>query len=149
MIYSGQCHCGALKVSFDTKKTPDRLGVRTCQCDFCRRVGAVNVSDPDGEAVIDAGAGDVARYRFALKTADFLLCRRCGVYVAAATGQGAAIRSTLNVAGLRMTAFLELAEAPMEYGAEDAGARVARRFAKWTPTRFTDAELSASYYGPH
>ncbi|GAB4529646.1 MAG: hypothetical protein Kow00133_18460 [Amphiplicatus sp.] len=149
MLYSGQCHCGKLKASFETQKTPAELGVRACQCDFCRRVGAVNVSDPQGEAVIDAASGDVIRYRFALRTADFLICRHCGVYVAAVMGAGDKIVSTLNVAGLRMKAFLDVAEAPMEYGAETTDARIARRFQKWTPTRFTDAELGASCFGPN
>lgn len=149
MIYSGQCHCGKLKASFETLKTPQALGVRTCQCDFCRRVGAINISDPEGEVVIDAKADDVIRYRFALRTADFLICKHCGVYIAAVTGEGADIRSTINVAGLRMKEFLTVEEAPMRYGAENAEERVARRAAKWTPTRFLDAGLAASYFGPH
>ncbi|MFZ5619113.1 MAG: GFA family protein [Pseudomonadota bacterium] len=149
MKYTGSCHCGKLKASFVTQKTPQELGVRTCQCDFCRRVGAVNISDPESEVVIDASADDLIRYRFALRTADFLICKHCGVYIAAVTGEGANIRSTINVAGLRMKEFLGIEEAPMQYGAETAEARVARRAAKWTPTRFLDAELAASYFGPH
>jgi hypothetical protein len=149
MKYSGQCHCGNLKASFETQKTPRALGVRTCQCEFCRRVGAINISDPEGEFIIDAKADDLIRYRFALRTADFLLCRQCGVYIAAVTGAAPDFRSTLNVAGLRMTAFLSIEEAPMQYGAETAEARVARRAAKWTPTRFTDKDLNSSHFGPH
>lgn len=128
---------------------PQELGVRTCQCDFCRRVGAVNISDPEGEAIIDASEADVIRYRFALRTADFIICKHCGVYVAAVVGEGAHIRSTINVAGLRMKEFLDIEETPMQYGAEDAAARVERRHQKWTPTRFTDPALAASYFGPH
>jgi hypothetical protein len=149
MFYSGQCHCGKLKASFETRKSPQELGVRTCQCDFCRRVGSINISDPGGEVVIDAKEKDVHRYRFALKTADFLICKQCGVYIAAVTGEGVNIRSTLNVVGLRMKDFLGVEETPMQYGAEGAAARVARRAEKWTPTRFTDAALQTSYFGPH
>lgn len=149
MLYSGQCHCGKLKASFVTQKTPQALGVRTCQCDFCRRHGAVNISDPDGEVTLDCAPGDLERYRFALRTADFLLCKTCGVYIAAAIGEGEKIVSTINVAGLRMNDFLGVDEAPMEYGAETTEERIARRFEKWTPTRFTDPELAASNFGPH
>jgi hypothetical protein len=149
MRYSGSCHCGKLNVSFETKKTPQQLGVRTCQCDFCRRHGAVNISDPEGDVVIDAAAGDLLRYRFALRTADFLICRHCGVYVAAVIGETPGIRSTINVAGLRMQEFLGIAEAPMDYGAETTDDRIARRSKKWTPTRFTDKSLNSSYFGPH
>lgn len=149
MIYAGQCHCGKLKVSFETEKTPQELGVRTCQCVFCRRHGAVNISDMDGIATIGALAGDVNRYRFALRTADFLTCKTCGVYIAAVMGEGDSIRSTLNVVGLRMEDFLSVDEAPMEYGAETTEDRIARRLQKWTPTRFSDSEINTSYFGPH
>ena len=149
MRHTGQCHCGRLKTSFDSQKTPEELGVRTCQCAFCRAHGAVNISDPDGETVIKTGADDIIRYRFALKTADFLICRHCGVYVAAVMGEGERICSTINVVGLQMAGFLDIAEAPMEYGAETTDERIARRYKKWTPTRFTDKALAASNFGPH
>lgn len=149
MRHLGQCHCGRLKASFESQKSPQKLGVRTCQCDFCRRVGAINISDPEGEVVIEAKADEMIRYRFALRTADFLICKECGVYIAAVTGEGTNIRSTLNVAGLRMMAFLSIDEAPMQYGAETAERRIARRAEKWTPTRFTDPSLNASCFGPH
>lgn len=149
MLYSGQCHCGKLKAAFDTQKTPQALGVRTCQCDFCRRVGAVNISDPEGRTVIDAAPDDLIRYRFALRTADFLICRHCGVYIAAVTGAAPDIRATVNVAGLRMADFLSVQEAPAEYGAETLAERIARRSANWTPTRFTHPDLNTSFFGPH
>ena len=149
MIHTGQCHCGKLKASFESRKAPAQLGVRTCQCAFCRNHGAVNISDPDGETVIETGAEDVIRYRFALKTADFLICRHCGVYVAAVMGEGERTCSTINVVGLQMAEFLDIAEAPMEYGAETTDERIARRYKKWTPTRFTDKALSSSNFGPH
>lgn len=149
MIYHSQCHCGKVKASFETQKTPAELGVRTCQCVFCRRHGAVNISDPEGKVTIDASPDDVSRYSFALRTADFLICRHCGVYVAAVMGEGAGIVSTLNVVGLRMEDFFDIEEAPMEYGAETTEERIARRYARWTPTRFVAAALNESNFGPH
>lgn len=149
MHYSGECHCGKVKASFESQKTPKELGVRTCQCVFCRRHGAVNISDPQGRTTIDAAPEDLIRYRFALRTADFLICRHCGVYVAAVMGEGAKICSTINVIGLSMADFLDIDEAPMDYDAETTQDRIARRYTKWTPTSFTHAELAASNFGPH
>ena len=149
MRYEGQCHCGKLKASFETQKTPQELGVRTCQCAFCRAHGAVNISDPNGLTRIDGVAADVHRYAFALRTADFLICKTCGVYIAAVMGEGDRIVSTLNIAGLRITEFEDVDEAPMDYGAEDTEARIARRYAKWTPTKFADPDLAAANFGPH
>jgi hypothetical protein len=138
-----------LKTSFETQRTPAELGVRTCQCAFCRRHGAVNTSDPDGLTVIDAAANHVVRYRFGLQTADFVLCRDCGVYVAAVIGATPNIRSTINVAGLRLEAFLDVDAEPMQYGVETTDERIARRFTRWTPTRFSNATLNNSFFGPH
>lgn len=149
MNYSGQCHCGRLTASFQTEKTPEALGVRTCQCVFCRAHGAVNISDPNGLTTIDAAPEDVRRYTFALRTADFLICNNCGVYIAAVMGEGDKIVSTLNVVGLRIKGFLEIDEAPMEYGAETTEKRIDRRFEKWTPTRFANPELAAAKFGSH
>lgn len=110
---------------------------------------AVNISDPDGAVVVDAAERDLHRYRFALRTADFLICKECGVYIAAVIGEGENIRSTINVVGLRMKEFLDIEEQPMQYGAEDVAAQIDRRHQKWTPTRFTDAALAKSFFGPH
>lgn len=149
MKHTGQCHCGKLKASFETAKTPQQLGVRTCQCEFCRRHGAINISDPEGETIIDCAPEDVLRYRFALRTADFLICKHCGVYIAAVTGEGDDIRSTVNIVGLRMNDFASVEETPMQYGSESADERNARRANRWTPTRFISPELNASFFGPH
>ena len=150
MRHDGQCHCGRLKAIFETQERPDVLGVRTCQCAFCRAHGAVNISDPHGSLEIEAGANDVQRYAFALRTADFLLCKRCGVYVAAVTGQGDAIVSSVQCHG----AAHGRVSRPQHYAdglwamkprmiASHGGAR------KWTPTRFVDETLAASNFGPH
>ena len=64
-------------------------------------------------------------------------------------GEDHKIVSTLNVAGLRIKEFDGVDEAPMEYGAETTEERIERRYAKWTPTRFTDPQLAASNFGPH
>lgn len=37
----------------------------------------------------------------------------------------------------------------MEYGAETAKERIARRYGKWTPTRFSDNTLAGSCIGLH
>ena len=46
----GGCHCGNLKVAFETSLDPSILQLRACQCSFCRRHGAVTTSDPGGHA---------------------------------------------------------------------------------------------------
>ena len=105
MRYFGECHCGKVKVVFETDREPSALGVRTCQCGFCKRHGAHSVSDPQGEILVAADPGDLVRYRFGLRTADFLVCKHCGVYCATVTGDGEEKRASINTAGLAIAAF--------------------------------------------
>jgi hypothetical protein len=75
----------------------------------------------------------VQRYRFGLKTADFLVCGRCGVYVGAQieTPRGAfGIINTLTLAPRRTDLPLAVAA---DYDAEGTDERLARREQRWTP----------------
>src|SRR5262249_17304828 len=82
--YPGACHCGNIAVRLLSDKTPSELGLRTDTCSFCTKHHSLYTSDPGGElhlAIADDSA--LARCRFGTKTADFLLCKTCGVFVVA------------------------------------------------------------------
>jgi hypothetical protein len=132
MTLDGQCHCGAIRFTFETDRP---LAPRACQCGFCRRHGARTVADPQGSVVLAAGR-ETLRYRFGLGVSDFLICGRCGVYVGAIAEIDGAHYATLN-----LNAFddsrLDLAAAPTCYDGEAADAKADRRRARWTPARIT------------
>ena len=93
--------------------------------------GAVNWSDPRGSTVIRVADEEaLQKYRFALRTADFYVCRICGGYPAAVLADEEGTWSTVN---LRL-AGLEVPSGPASYGSEETGARVERRKRVWTPT---------------
>lgn len=132
-LLQGLCHCRALSFSFQTNQDPADLNIRACQCGFCRAHGAAMTSDPDGW--VDLAAVNLQRYRFGLQTADFWVCRTCGVYLCAVMEVDGRSYATLNmrpVAG--MEAALSAPEA-VSYDGETAEARTARRAARWTPVR--------------
>ena len=135
MSYAGGCHCGNLRVRFRPDRTLDELDLRACQCSFCRRHGARTVSDAEGSLELTVlRSQDLTRLRFATRTADFLICRTCGVYVAAVL-VGSDPRATLNVNALDA---LDLREArPVSYYGESAAERRERRRVCWTPLRET------------
>jgi hypothetical protein len=55
------------------------------------------MTDPAGKIEVTLRApAEVSRYRFALRTADFLVCRTCGVYVAAVCTVDGAACASLN-----------------------------------------------------
>jgi hypothetical protein len=131
--HEGGCHCGALRVEF---KTALPLAPRACQCTFCRKHEARSVSDPTGAAVVALDPA-VIRYRFGTRSADFLICGQCGVYVGAVQEIDGRHYAVLN-----LTAFddprPELAAEPFRYDGEEPGQRAARRRARWTPARLVD-----------
>ena len=131
---AGRCHCGNVQLIFETDLPPEQLPLRACQCTFCRAHAALNTTDPAGsvEIVVD-DAAELSRYEFGLRTAEFLICRRCGVYLAAVCTVDGSLYATINVNVLEdRSAFSRPAES-MRYDGEDAAGRLARRKARWTP----------------
>jgi hypothetical protein len=134
MVFSAQCHCGALTARYWTQKPPIEWPIRACQCSFCRAHGALSISDPMGRLQFGCSRpGLLQRYRFATGTTEFLLCRECGVYLGAQMSSDGARFGILNTLTLvPVPADLPSPEA-MNYGGETAESRGVRRVARWTP----------------
>ena len=130
MLHRGQCHCGAIRIEFETRRP---FEPRRCQCGFCRRHNVRMVSDPEGTATLILGA-ETRRYHFATGTTDYLICGHCGVYVGAVAGVGGRTYASLN-----LNAFddpqLDLSPAPVSYRGESAEQKAERRRLRWTPAR--------------
>jgi len=77
------------------------------------------------------------RYRFALKTADFLLCRQCGVYIGAVIDDGEGRFGIINTHALKNTPTDIAQVRPISYDDENVRARISRRQRKWTPLTVT------------
>ncbi|BDG10141.1 GFA family protein [Anaeromyxobacter paludicola] len=136
MRYEGGCHCGNLKVRFETALDAGRVPLRACGCTFCRRHGATWTSDPAGSLEVRVGDPQLlSRYRFGLGTSEFLLCRRCGVPVAAVCELDGATYAALNANALDDRGRLTQAPLPVDYDGETAEDRLARRRRAWTPAR--------------
>lgn len=133
----GGCHCGNISVRYKTAVAPEEAIPRACQCAFCRKHNTSAVSDPDGELTISVrDQGRLSRYQFGLKAADFLVCRDCGVYVAAfmPDPDDAHGFATLMSTVLDERARYPAAEATVYEGEDEAGRRQRRR-ERWTPAR--------------
>ena len=128
--FEGGCHCGAITAVFETALAADQIDVRADQCAFCRRHGAKTVSDPAGRLTLRFAEAAVRRYRFGAKTADFLVCRNCGAYVASIMESW----GVLNVVGADIAVLASRAARPVDYEGESPDQRRARRRERWTPT---------------
>lgn len=135
-VLKGGCHCGKVRVELTTSIRPADFRPRACDCSFCAKHGAAYVSDPDGRLRV-TGSEMLAEYRQGSGTARMLLCRACGVLVAAVFEEGGRRYGTVNSKCLEGVAFgAPQTVSPQTLGAGDKKARWARL---WTP----DVEIAA------
>jgi hypothetical protein len=133
--FAGRCHCGNVELAFETPTPPEELATRACACSFCRRHGVRTVSDPEGRArLLVRDPTRLNRYRFGLRTADFLVCRNCGVYVGAVyMDEEAATYAVLNLNTFDAPGDFPRQPQAVDYGHESEAERRSRRKANWTP----------------
>jgi hypothetical protein len=132
--YSGSCHCGAIGFTYSTQIAPPDWSIRSCQCSFCLVHDAQSTSDPAGKLRFSAvDPGKMQRYQFGLRTADFLLCRECGVYIGAIIETGKGMWGIINTHALSDPPTDISVQTPIDYDGEISGDRVSRREERWTP----------------
>jgi len=132
--HRGGCHCGNLRLNLRLTQPPEDVRLRACGCSFCRAHNTRTTSDPNGS--VDIHAADwslVERYRFGTGTAEFLICRRCGVYIGATGETEAGVRAVINTNCLEDRAAFTQQPVPVDHAGEATGDRLARRAANWTP----------------
>ena len=136
-ILKGGCHCGKVRLELSTSIRPEEFHPRACDCSFCTKHGAAYVSDPGGKLRV-VGAETLAEYRQGSGTARMLLCRACGVLVAAVFEDGGRLYGTVNAKCLEGVDFgAPETVSPRTLGVEEKRGRWARL---WTP----DVEIIGS-----
>jgi hypothetical protein len=139
MLHSGGCHCGNMTLHLRLSRAPEQMPLRSCSCSFCRSHGTRTVSDRDGSVEITAADSSLlVRYRFGSRTADYLLCRRCGVYLGAVCETRSGLRAVVNVNCLDDRAAFKQAPAAPVYDAETVDERLDRRSMNWMPAIVRD-----------
>lgn len=133
--FEGSCHCGALRFFYETSVDPRAWPVRACQCSFCRTHGARWTSDRHGSVGFAFAKNALLKYAFGLRTVDFLLCRECGVNIAAEVSTSRCkSAAAINVNALTAALSLGLSEAEIvSFDSESRQERIARRKLQWTP----------------
>ena len=128
------CHCGIIRVRFNWPGTGPAIPVRACGCALCTKHGAAWTSHPQGRFHLHiADDAAVTRYRFGTKTADFHICRVCGVVpIATCTIEGARY-AVVNVRTFENVDRVELVETAADFEGETTENRLARRKRNWTP----------------
>ena len=132
--YEGSCHCGAIEYTYATALPTRKWVVQRCQCSFCRGHGACTTADPAGEMQFRFVQPEfLRRYRFGLRTVDFLVCKECGKLVAAVLLSRRGAHSMINVNSLRTMPRGLPTGKPVQFNGESAEERRLRRARHWTP----------------
>jgi hypothetical protein len=134
----GGCHCGNIHVRLRLSKPPEENSLRACTCSFCRSHSPRMVADAAG--LFEVWADDwslVENYRFGTRTCDFLICRRCGVFIAAVSEMTSETRAVVNVNCLNDRDLFT--SPPVVHDFEGRRSRPGRRGARQTGCRRSSA----------
>jgi hypothetical protein len=134
MEHLGGCHCGNIHVRLRLSKQPEDTPLRACTCSFCRSHSPRIVADLEG--LFEVWSDDwslVENYRFGTRTCDFLICRRCGVFIAAVSETMAGARAVVNVNCLSDRGRFTLVPVVHDFEGETSETRSSRRAANWMP----------------
>ena len=129
---AGGCHCGNIGVSAAVTYAPETFRPRACDCEFCRKHGAAWMADPRGSLLIRiADESAAGRYAQGDAIAEMLLCRRCGVLVAALYA-GETLHGVVNVSALEARAEFAAPE-PVSPRQLSPQAKMSRWQSLWFP----------------
>ena len=76
MIYSGGCHCGAVRFEVEA---PERVTCQDCSCSICTMTGFLHLIVPRSKFRLLAGEGNLTTYRFNSGVAEHKFCSTCGI----------------------------------------------------------------------
>jgi hypothetical protein len=107
---------------------------RACTCSFCRSHNPRIVAEPKG--LFEVWADDwslMENYRLGTRSCDFLICRRCGVFVAAVSEPTAGTQAVVNVNCFSDRERFTSAPVVHDFEDETIETRLSRRAANWMP----------------
>lgn len=134
MQIHGRCHCGNLSFELAWRPEPSEIPARACGCTFCTKHGGVWTSCPTGALQVRTLDPDqVSIYRFGTGTADFHVCRRCGVAPVVTSLIEGRTYAVVNVNTFEDLDPSLLRRAAASFDGEDEATRLARRQRGWIP----------------
>jgi hypothetical protein len=76
MIYSGSCHCGAVRFEVEA---PDEVEAQDCNCSICRMTGFLHLIVPKSKFTLLPGEQNLSLYTFNTGVAKHYFCTTCGI----------------------------------------------------------------------
>lgn len=134
MLISGSCHCGNISFELLWEPEPTDIPARVCTCSFCTKHGGVWTSCPTGRLTLSIGdPANISRYVFGTKTAQFLICAKCGVVPVVTSEIDGKTYAVVNVNAFQSVDRSILKPVSATFDAEGEQSRLARRKRNWIP----------------
>lgn len=132
MLIAGSCHCGNVSFALDWEPEPAEIAARACTCSFCLKHGGVWTSCPTGSLKIAVRqSSQVSRYSFGTKTAEFHICRNCGVVPVVTSRIDGRLYAVVSVNAFEGVARSLVRQASATFEEENESTRLARRKRNW------------------
>ena len=132
MEIRGGCHCGNVTFALSWPDGEARIPARACGCTFCRKHGASWTSHVDARLRISVrDAERLERYHFGTRTADFLVCRTCGVPTVAISNIDDRDYAVVNINTFEAVDPALFDRSSSDFEGEATEDRLARRKSRW------------------
>ena len=132
MQIRGQCHCGNISFLLGWDPDPRVIPARACDCTFCVKHGGLWTSNPQGALEVRIEDPElVSRYAFGTRTAEFLICKRCGIVPVATSRIDGQLFAVVSVHAFEGVDPALIKAAPAHFGGEETDSRLARRKRNW------------------
>jgi hypothetical protein len=132
MLIHGKCHCGNIAFDLTWEPDPKEIPVRACTCSFCVKHGGVWAANPDAKLQVSVDdPALVSRYEFGTKTAEFLICRRCGVVPVATSRIDGRLYAVVSANAFEGVDESLLRRGSANFDGEGEDSRLSRRARNW------------------
>jgi hypothetical protein len=132
VLIHGACHCGNQRFELQWCPEPALIQARACGCSFCVKHGGVWTSWPAGSLVVSVrDAALVHRYEFGTRTAQFHVCRACGVVPVVTSAIAGQLYAVVNVNAFEGVDRERIRVHAAAFDTEDEATRLARRARYW------------------
>ena len=135
MNIEGKCHCGNITYTLLWPGEGTSIPIRACGCTFCTKHGGTYTSHRDAElAAVVHDQALVTQYQFGTGTADFHVCRRCGVVPFVTSLIEDKLYAVVNVNSFEGIDPACFARAATDFDGETTASRLDRRKSNWIPS---------------
>ena len=80
MIYSGGCHCGAVRFEAEAEaEAEEKVTCQECNCSICSKSGYLHLIVPNSKFKLLQGSNQLSTFTFDTGEAKHLFCKTCGI----------------------------------------------------------------------